>query len=125
MTRDGIIRVRKGKRRVWFFTNFSNPEDDLIIVNLRKETCRKILVFLLEKQEATFNEITKAAKKSPSTISFTLKHLIKDNVVKIIPGFKKKFELNDYNKTLEILRNLELTNTDKLKERFIDSFSYY
>lgn len=125
MVRDGIIRIRKGKRRVWFFSNNSNSDDDLIFINIRKETCRNILIFLLQKQSGTFKEITNAVKKSPSTTSTTLKQLAKDNVVKIIPGFTKKYELHDYDRTLEIVKMFELTSSDKLKDRFADTFSYY
>ena len=125
MVRDGIIRIRKGKRRVWFFSNNSNSDDDLIFINIRKETCRNILILLLQKQAGTFKEITNAVKKSPSTTSTTLKRLAKDNVVKIIPGFTKKYELYDYDRTLEILKMFELTSSDKLKDRFADTFSYY
>ena len=86
---------------------------------------RNILECLIEKPNATFKEITYATKKSPSTTSTTLKQLIQDSIVRSIPGFTKKYELNNYDRTPEIIKMFELTSIDKLKDRFADTFSYY
>ena len=122
---EGKLRVRRSGRLTWFFPIFSDPDQDCIIINLRKETCKNILLFLLSKGPATFVEITHAIHKSPATTSYTLKQLTDSNVVRIIPGFQKKYSLHDRHHTEDILGRLKITRMDTLTDRFADSFSYY
>ena len=125
LEKDGHVRIKRKNRMTWFFPPDSDPIQDEIIIHLRKETCRKILVLLLSKEIATFGEITQEVKKSPSTVSSTLKNLIENKVVRKIPDFKKKYSLYDFEATRNTLDRLQLTPTDSLKDRFADSFSYY
>ena len=90
-----------------------------------KETCRSILIFLLNKQAATFVEIVQASHKSPATTSYTLKQLVHNNVIKKIPGFQKKYALCDPQLTKHLLDELDITPIDTMADRFADSFSYY
>ena len=122
---EGRVRVRRSGRLTWFFPIFSDSDHDCIIINLRKETCRNILLFLLSRESATFVEITRAIRKSPATTSYTLKQLTEDKTIRIIPGFQKKYSLHDKDHTKDIMRRLEITRMDTLTDRFADSFSYY
>ena len=122
---EGELRVKRKGRLTWFFPPRSDPGRDHIIINLRKETCRNILVFLRDKEAATFVEITHAVRKSPATVSYTLKQLIESNVVKKVPGFQKRYSLYDYSLTNHLLEELDITRVDTLSDRFADSFSYY
>ena len=122
---EGMLRAKRKGRTVWFFPVLSDPSKDWLIINLRKETCKNILVFLLNKQAATFVEITQASRKSPATISYTLKHLVHNNVIKKIPGFQKKYSLCDPQLTKHLLDELDITPIDTMTDRFADSFSYY
>ena len=122
---EGMLRVKRKGRTVWFFPMQSDPSKDWIIINLRKETCKNILVFLLNKQAATFVEIVQASHKSPATTSYTLKQLVHNNVIKKIPGFQKKYVLCDPQLTKHLLDELDITPIDTMADRFADSFSYY
>lgn len=122
---EGLLRVKRKGRLTWFFPIGSDPDRDNLIINLRKETCRNILIFLLEKKLATFVEITQAVHKSPATVSYTLKQLTEGNVVKKVPGFQKKYSLSDHDLTIYLLEKLEITEIDILCDRFANSFSYY
>ena len=125
MEKNSSIRIRRDKRLLYVFPLNSEPYDDRFIISIRKETCRRILVYLLDKKSTRFNEIRDAVKKSRGTVSVTLKQLTNAMLVKRVLGFKKTYELYEPAKTVEILQKLHPTTVDKLKERFEDSFSYY
>ncbi|MBI3253612.1 MAG: ArsR family transcriptional regulator [Nitrosopumilales archaeon] len=125
MEKNGNVRIRRNKRLLYVFPLNSDPDDDKFIISLRKETCKRILVYLLAKKSARFNEIRDAVKKSQGTVSVTLKQLTNSMLVKKGLGFEKTYELYDPAKTFEILQKLHPTTVDKLKERFEDSFSFY
>ena len=124
MERMKIVRINRDKRRAFLFSNQSPTILDNILIHLRKETTSRILTFLLEKKLATFSEIWGISRKSPSTISLTLTHLIETNLVKRIPGIVQNYELADYNLTLEALKMMKPTKFDTLKDRFSDTFSF-
>ena len=124
LEKEGSVRINRQKRNIWMFQSHLDPNNDSIIIALRKETCKKILVFLLESESASFSEIQKTIKKSPGTTSVTLKKLIDHNVLKIVFGFPKQYVLKDMAKTRELLESLHMSQTDELKDRFADTFSY-
>ncbi|MDH3204018.1 MAG: ArsR family transcriptional regulator [Nitrosopumilus sp.] len=124
LEKEGAIRISRSKRKIWVFDSQLDSSDDNIRIALRKETCKEILVFLLENDIATFVQIRNAIKKSPGTTSFTLKKLDELGVLKIIYGFPKKYALKDFEKTSEILDVMAVSHTDELKDRFADTFSY-
>ncbi|CAD6514444.1 Transcriptional regulator, TrmB [metagenome] len=119
------IRIRRENRKTWFFPFESDPENDFLLIYSKKERYRKVIKLLIEKNQLDFQEIQQSIGKSPSTTSLTLSNLIQRHIIKKTNDFKKKYELCDYNKTLELLSNTELTTGDKLKDRFADTFSYF
>jgi len=124
LEKEGSVRIAREKQKIWVFESSLDPAEDNLRITLRKETCRKILFYLLEADIASFSQIQEAIKKSQGTTSYTLKKLVKYNVVKIKYGFPKKYVLKDVDQTKKILATLPVSYTDTLKDRFADTFSY-
>lgn len=124
MEKHVMVRVRQDKKRRLFFPLDSSPENDMILICLRRETYRTILSFLLAKQSAKFREIVAEVKKSPSTVSLALTQLIQ---LKIISksAIDKKYEIASPSLTKEALQKINPTELDTLKDRFADTFSYF
>jgi predicted transcriptional regulator len=125
LEKNGHIRVRRENRKTWFFLPESDPKNDFLLIYSKKETYRKILTFLLQEKQATFNEIRTNIGKSPSTTSLALSNLFSRNLIKKTHDFKKKYEINDYTHALELLSKEEPKTSDKIKDRFADTFSYF
>lgn len=119
------IRIRRENRKTWFFPPDSDPKNDFLLIYSKKETYRKILTFLLQEKQATFNEIRQNIVKSPSTTSMALSKLIQRNLVKKTQDFKKRYEMCNYDQALALLSKAEPTTSDKIKDRFADTFSYF
>ncbi|AJM91586.1 Transcriptional regulator, TrmB [Nitrosopumilus piranensis] len=124
LEKEGSIRINREKRNIWVFQSSLDPNNDRIIIALRKETCKNILAFLLDVHSANFVQIHNTIKKSPGTTSVTLKKLVELDVIKIIHGFPKKYTLKDEIKTRKLFDALIVSYTDELKDRFADTFSY-
>ena len=125
LEKDGSVRINRGKRKIWIFESDLDPAEDNIRIALRKETCKKILVFLLDVNHANFVQISNAINKSTGTTSVTLKKLIEHKVIKVVYGFPKKYTLENFEKTAHLLDGMTLSHTDELKDRFADTFSYF
>ena len=125
LEKQGAIRIKRGKRKIWIFGYDLDPTEDVLRIFLRKETCKNILVFLLEKETANFSQIKDVIRKSPSTTSLTLRMLTEKNLVRIIPGFPKQYSIEDREKTLQVLNTIKISHMDEFKDRFADTFSYF
>lgn len=125
LSNEGHIRIKQGNRKIWIFSSeFDSTNDDAIIF-LRKETCRKILVFLLQTNLATFSEIQKAIERSPSTTSLTMKKLLDHKLIRRTFGFPHKYALENQDKIRQIIQTTKISEINALKDRFADTFSYY
>ena len=124
LEKEGVVRINHWKRKIWVFKSELDPNEDNIRISFRKETCKQILLHLLNENSANLQQIQEAIKKSPATTSGTLKKLVYLQVIQIIPGFPKKYTLVDFEKTTKILNSITVTQTDELKDRFADTFSY-
>lgn len=124
LEKDSKIIVKRSKRRTNYFTQNIPSEEYTILINLRKETYRRIILFLIENQRGVFSEIREFTNKSPSTVSLTLTNLIERKIVRRIKGLHPYFELEDPQIISTALARMEPNTVDKIKDRFADTFSY-
>lgn len=124
MLQDSKIMVKRTSRRSWFFLPETKPLEMELIISLRKETSKDILSHLLIAGSSGFTEIQKHTKKAPATVSLTITHLVELEVIRRIPGTRPRYELADRDLTFETIKRIEPNTTDKLKDRFADTFSY-
>ncbi len=125
LEKNDNIRITRGKRKIWVFPSYLDSENDKIRIYIRKETCRRIIEFLLENNESSFVSIQKTIEKSPSTTSITLKILVQNDIVKKTLGFPHEYSLIDRQRILEVIDTTKVSKTDTLKDRFADTFSYF
>lgn len=125
MERIGLIRKRRIKNQFWYFTSTFNESRDLLFIHLRKETSKRVLVFLLNNKSVTFSQILKHVKKSPPTISFVLSNLLELKLIGLAPGIYKKYYLYDRETTATALKQIDPSLFDTMKDRFADAFSYF
>lgn len=125
LEKDDHVRIRRGKRKIWVFPSHLDSENDKIRIYMRKETCKRIIEFLLENDESSFVPIQKAIEKSPSTTSIMLKALVQKDIVKKTPGFPHSYSLIHRERILEIITTTKTSKADTLKDRFADTFSYF
>jgi len=120
-----MIRASRKSRCAWFFPFNSLQEEDDIIINLRKETTRTILLYLLQKNSATLSEIAFEINKSPSTTSIALSKLHEKEIIRKVLGQNRKYEIQNKGLVIEILQKTNPSLLDKLTDRFADTFSYF
>ena len=120
-----MIRASRKSRGAWFFSFDSPQEEDDIIINLRKETTRKILLYLLQKNSATLSDIASEICRSPSTTSIALSKLQKKEIIRKVLGQNRKYEIQNKDLVIEILQKTNPSLLDKLTDRFADTFSYF
>jgi DNA-binding HxlR family transcriptional regulator len=125
LEKDSKIIVRRFSRRTHHFPLHTPFLEYPILINLRKETAKNIIIFLAENRKGTYSDFRKCTNKAPSTISITLTNLIEEKIIKRISDFKPYFVLEEPQFVQNILTKISPSNTDKMKDRFADTFSYF
>jgi len=78
LEKDSKIIVKRFARRTHHFPLHIPSAEYPVLINLRKETAQKIILFLAENQKGTYSDFKKCTNKAPSTISITLTNRFAD-----------------------------------------------
>ena len=97
------------------------PKKDLkIISHLRVSSERDIILFMLEHNSCTFNEIVEYLGKAPSTISWHLKRLCSNGIVGVHYGEYNIYRIVDEKSVNEMLHKYNESFTDKVVNNLIE-----
>jgi predicted transcriptional regulator len=98
-----------------YYPNNIPIEETDIIGHIRNNAARQIILFILEHDSCTFNEIIEYTKKAPSTISWHLKRLRDSGIISVFYNHTSRcqqlYKIRDFESIARIL--------SKYKESFI------
>jgi predicted transcriptional regulator len=124
LEKEHLIKASKhGKFRRYFTTKQRGLGESQQEMNvLRKESTRKIILFLQQRKRAATNrQIAKAIGLTPSTTSFHLNSLIAAEVIeKRRSGRRSLFSLKEKAKTAGLLVSYQKSFLDELVDNFVD-----
>ncbi len=124
LEKDSKIISKRSSRRVNYFPTYIPSEEYIPLINLRKETAKRIILFLMTNNTGKFSEIKTITNKSAPTVSYTLTILIEHRIIRRVLGLQPYFELQDPKTIKNAVDRIEPTVVDKMKDRFVDTFSY-
>ncbi len=125
LEKDSKIIVKRYTRRTHYFPLHIAFKEYPVLINLRKETAKKIIMFLAGNEKGTYADLRKCTNRSPSTMSITLTNLVEEKIISRISGFSPHFVLKDPQLVQNILMKISPSDADKIKDRFADTFSYF
>jgi len=83
LERANVIKVERQIRMTRYYPVSVSDNESAILKFIRHEPIREILLFILEHEMCTFNEIVEHTRKAPSTVSSHLKRLRDDLIVSV------------------------------------------
>jgi predicted transcriptional regulator len=102
-----IIADRSINNRVTrYYPNNIPVEETDIIGHIRNKAARQIILFILEHDSCTFNEIIEYTKKAPSTISWHLKRLKAAGIISVFyksSRCQRLYKVRDFESITNIL----------------------
>jgi len=113
LLKDGLITKKIEDRYTRYYPSSDNIKDEYktIIHFLRKEVTRNIIFYLLICGYGTQHELSENINKSPSTISFHIKKLLKNKIIKQVHS---KNDVIDINKNLTDIEEYVLEIRQKI-----------
>ncbi len=121
---NGNVKIDRKSGETRFYPLFVTEKESVLISSLRRDTQRQILLVLLKGDPLSFNDMVKAVKKAPSTVSAFLSRLVDDDIVEIITTeLKKTYSLKNPDMVREIIVKYNPVLLERTAYQFADTFS--
>jgi len=120
LEKSNVIKVDRQTRMTRYYT-VSVPENESAILKfVRHEPIREIVLFILENDTCTFNEIVEHTKKAQSTVSSHLKRLKESGIVSVRYGEYQLYKLTDKDLVAEVLSKYKASFVDRVVDNYVD-----
>jgi DNA-binding transcriptional ArsR family regulator len=114
---------RHDGRRARYYPICMPPDESQILGYIRNNVARQIVIFILEHDFCTFNEIYEHIKKAASTASWHLKRLSEAGLISIIYGQEYHlYRVTNSKLVKEVLYKYEESFRDKIANRYYEMF---
>jgi DNA-binding transcriptional ArsR family regulator len=97
-----------------------SEKESAILKFVRHEPIRQIVLFILEHDMSTFNEIVNHTGKAPSTVSSHLKRLKEAGIISVRYGQYQIYRLVERDLVAEVLSKYKASFVDKV----VDSYTH-
>ena len=113
-----MIRVERGLRITRYYPINVSEKESAILNFVRHEPIRQIVLFILEHDMATFNEIVAHTGKAPSTVSSHLKRLKEAGIVSVRHGEYYLYRLVEKDLVAEVLSKYKTSFADSIVDNY-------
>jgi DNA-binding transcriptional ArsR family regulator len=119
LERANVIKVNRESRMTRYYPVSVSDHESAILKFIRHEPIRQILLFILEHDMCTFNEIVDHTRKAPSTVSSHLKRLREAGVVLIRHGeYHQLYRVVERDLVAEVLSKYTTRFVDKVVDNY-------
>ncbi len=120
LEKSNVIKVDRQSRMTRYYAVSVPDNESAVLKFVRHEPIREIVLFILENDMCTFNEIVDHTQKAPSTVSSHLKRLKESGIVSVRYGEYQLYKLTDKEIIAEVLSKYKASFVDKVVDNYID-----
>lgn len=121
LEKANVIKVNRESRITRYYPVNVSDKDSSILKFVRHEPIRQILLFILEHDMCTFNEIVDHTGKAPSTVSSHLKRLRGAGIVLVRHGeYRQLYRVAERDLIAEVISKYTASFTDKVVDNYTE-----
>ena len=121
LERANVIKVIRESRMTRYYPVSVSDQESAILKFIRREPIRQILLFVLEHDMCTFNEIVDHIQKAPSTVSSHLMRLRDAGVILIRHGeYHQLYRVAESELVAEVLSKYTTSFVDKVVDNYTE-----
>jgi DNA-binding transcriptional ArsR family regulator len=121
LEKANVIKVNRESRMTRYYPVNIPDKESSILKFVRHEPIRQILLFILEHDMCTFNEIVDHTGKAPSTVSSHLKRLRGAGIVLVRHGeYHQLYRVAERDLIVEVLSKYIASFTDKVVDNYTE-----
>ena len=118
LEKANVIKVDRGLRITRYYPVNVSEKESAILKYVRHEPIRQIVLFILEHDMPTFNEIVDHTGKAPSTVSSHLKRLKEAGIISVRYGECHLYRLVDRDLVAEVLSKYKASFVEKVVDNY-------
>jgi DNA-binding transcriptional ArsR family regulator len=121
LERANVIKVNRESRMTRYYPVNVSDKESAILKFIRHEPIQQILLFILEHDMCTFNEIVDHTGKAPSTVSSHLKRLREADIILIRHGeYHQLYRVVERDLVAEVLSKYTTSFVDKVVDNYTE-----
>jgi predicted transcriptional regulator len=120
LEKSGAVKVGRQVRITRYYPVSISETESVILRHVRHNPVRQMVVFILDNDMCTFNEIVEHVGKAPSTVSLHLKRLKEDGIISVRYGEYQLYRLADREQVAEVLSKYRASFADKVVDNYAD-----
>jgi predicted transcriptional regulator len=120
LERADMIKVDRQSGMTRYYPVSVSDGESAILNFIRHEPVRQIVLFILDHELCTFNEIVEHTKKAPSTVSSHLKRLKEAGIVSVRYGEYQLYRLAEKDLVAEVISKYRASLVDKVVDNYAD-----
>ncbi len=118
LEKANVIKVDRESRITRYYPVNVSEKESAILKFVRHEPIRQIVLFILEHDMSTFNEIVNHTGKAPSTVSSHLKRLKDAGIISVRYGEYHLYRLVERDVVAEVLSKYKASFVDKAVDNY-------
>src|SRR5919199_1214435 len=118
LEKANVIKVDRGLRITRYYPVNVSEKESAILKYIRHEPIRQIVLFILEHDMPTFNEIVDHTGKAPSTVSSHLKRLKEADIIAVRYGECHLYRLVERDLVAEVLSKYKTSFVDRVVDNY-------
>lgn len=119
LEKAGAVKVERQARMTRYYLASIPDSESSVLKFVRHDPIRQIVLFVLDHDQCTFNEIVEHTRKAPSTVSSHLKRLKEAGVVSVRYGEYQLYHLEAGELVAEVLSKYKAS----FSERVVDNYA--
>jgi predicted transcriptional regulator len=115
-----VIKVDRQSRMTRYYPISVSETESAVLKFVRHEPVRQIVLFILDHDLCTFNEIVEHTKRAPSTVSSHLKRLKEAGIISIRYGEYQLYRLVERDLVAEVLSKYRASLADRVVDNYAE-----
>jgi predicted transcriptional regulator len=120
LEKTNVIKVDRQARMTRYYPANVSGSESAILKFVRHDPVRQIVLFILDHELCTFNEIVGHTKKAPSTVSSHLKRLKEAGIVSVRYGEYQLYRLAEKDQVAEVLSKYRSSFADRVVDNYAE-----
>jgi len=121
LEKANVIKVYRESRITRYYPVSISDKESAVLKFVRHQPIREILLFILENEMCTFNEIVDHTGKAPSTVSSHLKRLKDAGIVSVRHGqYYKLYRIVEGDLIAEVFSKYTVSFVDKVVDNYTE-----
>jgi predicted transcriptional regulator len=120
LEKSDVIKVDRQSRITRYYPVSVPDNESAVLKFVRHEPVRQIVLYILENDMCTFNEIVDHAQKAPSTVSSHLKRLKEAGIISVRYGEYQLYRLADKELVAEVLSKYRASFADRVVDNYAE-----